>query len=54
MYAVIAVYPHGDEVLVGFAHSQDDVNGLISDCIKTNGLENLQSAGIRICVESAC
>ena len=54
MYAVVAVYPKGDRVLVGFANSQTDVDGLVCDCINTNGRKNLENAGIRICVELAC
>ena len=51
MYAVVAAYPNGARILVGFAHNQDDVNGLICDCITANGRENLQAAGIRFQVE---
>lgn len=53
MYAVVAVYPNGARVLVGYAHSDFDVNGLISDCIAVNGKENLKAAGIRFSVELA-
>ena len=51
MYAVVAVYPNGFRVLVGFAHTQADVDGLISDCITTNGEDLIRAAGIRFCVE---
>lgn len=53
MYAVVAVYPSGRRILVGFAHSQKDVDGLISDCIATNGEEKLKAMGIRFNVELA-
>lgn len=53
MYSVVALYPNGDRVLVGFAHSEADVRGLINDCIAKNGKEQLQAAGIRFCVEFA-
>lgn len=53
MYAVVAVYPNGARILVGFAHNHDDVNGLIGDCITANGRENLQAACIRFRVELA-
>ena len=53
MYAVVAVYPNGARVLVGFAHNQDDVNGLIDDCVEANGREKLLAAGIRLQVELA-
>ena len=53
MYAVVAVYQKGDRVLVGFANSQADVDDLVCDCINTNGRQNLEDAGVRICVELA-
>ena len=53
MYSVIAVYPDGTRILVGYAHSSADVNGLIDDCIAANGKETLEAAGIRFSVESA-
>ena len=51
MYSVIAVYPSGSKILIGFAHSEMDVNGLIQDCIETNGEEALKAAGIQFAVE---
>lgn len=53
MYAVVAVYPNGSRVLVGYAHTQPDVDGLVDDCIAVNGRENLLAAGIRLQVELA-
>lgn len=53
MYSVVALYPNGDRVLVGFANSEEDVRGLINDCIAKNGKEQLQAAGIRFSVEFA-
>ncbi len=52
MFAVVAVYPSGHRVLVGFAHSQEDVDGLIADaCIANGGREALAARGIRFNVE---
>lgn len=55
MYAVVAVYPSGHRVLVGFAHEQADVDGLINDACEANGgREALVARGIRFNVELAC
>jgi len=51
MSAVVAVYPSGRRILVGFVNSQEDVDGLINDCIATNGEEKLREPGIRFNVE---
>ena len=51
MYAVIAVYPFGEKVLVGYANNRIDVEGLINDCIAYNGEEKLKAVGIRFAVE---
>lgn len=51
MFAVFAVYPGGSKVLVGYAHKQVDVDGLISDSIETNGRKKLDTAGIEFRVE---
>lgn len=53
MFAVVAVYPSGHRVLVGFAHSQADVDGPINDCIAYNGEEKLKEMGIHFNVELA-
>lgn len=54
MYAVVAVYPSGRRVLVGFGHDQDDVDGLISDVCATNGgAEAIATRGIRFNIELA-
>lgn len=53
MFAVVAVYPQGDRILVGFAHSQEDVDGLIRDCIDYNGAEKINQLGVRFNVELA-
>lgn len=53
MFAVVAVYPSGHRVLVGFAHTQEDVDGLINDCIAYNGEEKLRGMGVRFNVELA-
>lgn len=54
MYAVVAVYPSGHRVLVGFAHSQDDVDGLINDACEANeGKDALIARGIHFDVELA-
>lgn len=53
MYAVIVVYPSSHQVLVGFAHDQADVDGLINDCIAYNGEDRLKEMGIRFNVELA-
>ena len=47
MYAVVAVYPKGDRVLVGFANSQADVDDLVCDCINTNGRKTSRMQGSR-------
>ena len=51
MFAVVAVYPSGHRVLVGFAHTE--VDGLINDCITYNGEEKLKKMGVRFNVELA-
>lgn len=53
MFAVVAVYPSGHRVLVGFAHTQEEVDGLINDCITYNGEEKLKKMGVRFNVELA-
>lgn len=53
MFAVVAVYPSGRQILVGFAHSQADVDGLINDCIAHNGEDRLKELGVRFNVELA-
>ena len=55
MFAVVAVYPSGHQVLVGFAHSQADVDSLVDDACKANGgREALIARGIHFNVELAC
>lgn len=55
MYAVVAVYPSDHQVLVGFANSQADVDGLVNDACETNGgREALIARGIHFNVELAC
>ena len=55
MFAVVAVYPSGQRVLVGFAHSQVDVDGLIEDtCNANGGREALAARGICFDIELAC
>lgn len=53
MFAVVAVYPSGHRVLVGFAHTQEEVDGLINDCIAYNGEEKIREMGIRFNIELA-
>lgn len=53
MFAVVAVYPQGERILVGFAHTEEDVDGLIRDCIEYNGSEKIISLGVRFDVELA-
>lgn len=53
MFAVVAVYPSGHRVLVGFAHNQDDVDDLIHDCVACNGEEKLREMEIQFNVELA-
>ncbi len=53
MFAVVAVYPQGERILVGFAHTEEDVDGLIRDCIEYNGSEKISSLGVRFDVELA-
>lgn len=54
MFTVVAVYPSGHRVLVGFAHSQEDVNGLVDDCCAANGgRDALVARGIHFNVELA-
>lgn len=53
MFAVVAVYPSGHRVLVGFAHTQEEVDGLINDCIAYNGEEKLREMGVCFNVELA-
>lgn len=54
MYAVVAVYPSGHRVLVGFAHSQADVDGLVNDaCGANGGRDALIARGIHFNVELA-
>ena len=53
MFAVVAVYPSGRRVLVGFAHTQEEVDGLINDCIAYNGEEKIREMGLRFNIELA-
>ena len=53
MFAVVAVYPSGHRVLVGFAHTREDVDGLINDCIAHNGEEKIQELVIHFNIELA-
>ena len=53
MFAVVAVYPSGHLVLVGFGRTVDDVNALIEECIAHNGKEKLMEMGVRFDVELA-
>ena len=53
MYAVVAVYPSGHRVLVGFGRTVDDANALIEECIAHNGEEKLKKMGVRFNVELA-
>lgn len=53
MFAVVAVYPSGHRVLVGFAHTQEEVDGLINNCIAYNGEEKIREMGIRFNIELA-
>lgn len=53
MFAVVAVYPSGHQVLVGFAHTREEVDGLINDCIAYNGEEKLKKMGVHFNVELA-
>lgn len=55
MFAVVAVYPSGHQVLVGFAHSQADVDSLVNDACEANGgREALIARDIHFNVELAC
>lgn len=54
MFAVVAVYPSGHRVLVGFAHSRADVDGLVNDVCKENGgRDALIARGIHFNIELA-
>lgn len=53
MFAVVAVYPSGRRVLVGFAHTQEDVDDLVNECIAYNGEEKIKELGIRFNAELA-
>lgn len=54
MFAVVAVYPSGQRVLVGFAHSQADVDGLVENtCNANGGREALAARGICFNIELA-
>lgn len=53
MFAVVAVYPSGRRVLVGFGRTVDDADTLIVECIARNGEEKLKEMGIRFNVELA-
>ncbi len=51
MFAVVATYPGGARVLVGYAHKKEDVDGLIADSISATGEEMIQAYGIRFKIE---
>ena len=54
MYAVTAVYPSGQVVLVGFVHTQEDLDMMMADVYEANGgKEALEARGIRFNVELA-
>ena len=42
MFAVVAVYPSGRRVLVGFGKNVEEADALIAECIAYNGEEKLK------------
>lgn len=53
MLAVIAYFKDGSLDLLGFANTEDQVNGLVEQYINRNGAEYLGSKGVRFHAELA-
>ena len=53
MFAVVAVYPSGRRVLVGFGKNVEESDALIAECIAYNGEEKLKEMGVHFNVELA-
>ncbi len=54
MYAVVAVYPSGRRLLVGFAKNVTEADGLVAECIAHNGEQKIREMGIHFNIELAC
>ena len=54
MFAVVAVYPSGRRLLVGFAKNTTEADCLVADCIAHNGEQKIREMGIRFNIELAC
>lgn len=53
IFAVVAVYPSGRRVLVGFGKNVEEADALIAECIAYNGEEKLKEMGVHFNVELA-
>lgn len=53
MFAVVAYFKNGSFDLLGFASTEDQVNGLVDQYISRHGDEYLRSEGVRFQVELA-
>ena len=55
MLAVVAVYPNGQRVLIGYGHSKADVDDLVNSVCEANGGRAVLAAyDIHFNVELAC
>lgn len=53
MFAVVAVYPSGNRMLIGFGSNVGEANALIKECIAHNGKEKIEALGVHFNVELA-
>lgn len=53
MFAVVAVYRSGRQVLVGFGKDTTEAEGLVAECIAYNGEEKIREMGVRFNIELA-
>lgn len=53
MFAVVAVYPSGRQVLVGFGKNTAEAEALVADCIAYNGEEKHRDMGAHFNIELA-
>lgn len=53
MFAVVAVYPSGRRLLVGFGKNIAEADALVAECIAYNGEEKIREMGIRFNIELA-
>lgn len=53
MFAVVAVYPSGRQILIGFGKDVCEAEALVNDCIAYNGEEKIREMGVHFNIELA-